>query len=172
MKKMATSTTFFKHYDMLWKAHPTLSATELLVITSSLQSFKELLTPHLNADFWQNTVGSVDRKQMQEQLEDLKKHIDLSSASNQLAWDHFIAKALDAFELETRALSRSNSTGNVSLHEIIEVHALPFDEALDYILGIGKAAHINEIKILSGYSFEHPTEALSDHHPIYAKIGI
>lgn len=172
MKKMATSTTFFKHYDMLWKTHPTLSATELLLITSSLQSFKELLNPHLNADFWQSTVGNVSRKQMQEQLEDLKKHIDLSSGSNQLAWDHFAAKALDAFESETRAISSSNSTGKVSLHEIIELHALPFDEALDYILGIGKAAHINEIKILSGYSIEHPTEALSDHHPIYAKIGI
>ncbi|MCB1117079.1 MAG: endonuclease/exonuclease/phosphatase family protein [Chlamydiia bacterium] len=172
MRQIATSTTFFKHYDMLWKTHPTLSASELLSVANALHSFKKLLAPQFEADFWKSSVSNVNLEQMQEQLENLKKHIDLSNTANQLAWNHFVSQSLDAFEAEINAIKSSNSTGQVNLNEIIEVHALPFDEALDYILGIGKAAHISEIKILSGYSIEHPDEALSDHHPIYAKIGI
>lgn len=171
-KLMATSSTFFKHLKALWKNHPGIGQDELKNIGSSLLFLKDELSPKFNEPFWQTTIAEATLSDFEEQVQALRDQVNLQTDADQKAWKYFREKSHDAFQNEAKAFASDNSTGDVTLAEILQVCALPFDEALDYILGIGSSARISNVQILRGYDFFDPDKTLSDHHPIKATLSI
>lgn len=165
----ATSTTYFKHLRRLRFFYPTLSNQEIAALASLIK--EQPVREHLSQTPWSSPLANFTPIF----FDQLEKKLDLSSEPRKKAWNYVKKTANGAIRFESKLWKKNGNEGEgppVTIGEVISVRALPIEEALDYILGVNEEALIDEIAIQEGYSESNPAKALSDHHPLFAKIRV
>lgn len=167
-----TNTSYFEHLKDLGKTYPELPQEELLGL---MKTYKELaqheILPLLKKEPWNRPLSEFDPLFFKE----LEQQMDLSTKEREMCWHYFVNKAENVLSHEKELWKENGNYGEappVFMVDILEVHALPFYEALDFILGLNPYSRVEDVTILQGFDESDQTLTLSDHHPLRAKIKL
>lgn len=167
----ATSTTYFKHLKGLAILYPDLTQTKLIELAQVLKNLAaEELLPRFSQAPWTNRLDTVNPQL----FFSLEKELDLREPQRKMAFDYFVKVALYMISKENLLwkMNKNPDSPPVSIAEVIQVCALPFEEALDVIEAANPLAHVTGATILQGYNECDYQQTFSDHHPLMALIKI
>lgn len=167
--KSATNTNFWPFVKGIQEMYPTHSAREALELALLYEKiYLEGLSDRLKEDPWHKPLSEFD--------ESFFSTLEaIFHPKSQKLWEFFKHAALKAIAKEQEFWKRNGNEGHfppVAIGRVLEVGALPIEEAIDFILGTNPQAEILDIAIVPGYDHSSIEKTLSDHHPVKAAIKL
>jgi endonuclease/exonuclease/phosphatase family metal-dependent hydrolase len=186
MKVRGTNTNFWKHEKGIAKLYPHLTPEHTLQLALHYEQFYiEKLQPALAKEPWNRPLAEFDLSyfdQLEEELyQNNLKNRDFGQEAlrcfdpERMVWEYFKVAAVKAIVREKELWAMNRNQGDVpavSIGRVVEIRALPIEESLDYVLGVGEMAGVRNLHILQGYAHESVEKTLSDHHPVVATIRV
>lgn len=171
MKMQGTNTNFWKHEKGIAKLYPELTKQQALELALQYERFYvEKLKPALINGVSNKPLSHFDPSYFSQMENELNLH-----SEDQRTWEYFKMAATEAVAKEKELWKMNQNQGDaplVTIGKVIEVRALPIEESLDYVLGLGELSIISKIEILEGYDHSSIENTLSDHHFLLAKIRV
>lgn len=172
MQQIPTNTDFWKIVRGLLEVNPSLTEEKIMQLSRDYHAiFNNLLKEKLTQAPWNQFLAEFEPSF----FSTLEASFNPNSNDGKLMWEYFKQSSLNSIQKEQNFWQKNGNKGRfppVSIGRVLEVSALPIEEALDFVLGANALAQISQIEILSGYDYDSNQRTFSDHHPVKAIIKV